>query len=97
MEPEVGKQAITTEADRSAIRKRLESRREFGAHLFAYTVVNAALVGIWFATGAGYFWPAWILGGWGIGLVMHVWDAFVRRPVTEADVDAELRRRPVAH
>lgn len=43
-------------------------------------------------TGRGYFWPIWVLGGWGIGLVMHYWEAFMRRPVTEADVDAEVRR-----
>jgi len=31
------------------------------------------------------------MGAWGIGLVMHAWDVFLRRPVTEADIDAELR------
>jgi hypothetical protein len=73
-------------------RKRVTDRREFGSHLVAYVVVNAFLVLVWALTGAGYFWPAWVLGGWGIGLVLHAWDAFLRRPVTEADVEAELRR-----
>lgn len=29
----------------------------------------------------------------GVGLALHGWDTFLRRPVTEADIEAELRRR----
>lgn len=79
-------------SDRERARKRLQTRRDFGSHVVAYVVINAFLVGVWAFTGAGYFWPAWLLGVWGAGLVLHAWDAFVRRPITEADVDAELRR-----
>ena len=57
-------------------------------------LVAILLLAIWALSGAGYFWPAWVIGGWGIGLVLHAWDVFLRRPVTEADVDAELRRHP---
>jgi hypothetical protein len=74
-------------------RKRVEAKRSFTSHVVSYVVINAFLVGIWLATGAGYFWPAWVLGPWGIGLVMHGWDAYFRRPVTDADVEAELHRR----
>jgi Domain of unknown function (DUF1707)/2TM domain len=35
----------------------------------AFILVNALLVVVWAATGAGYFWPAWPILGWGIGLV----------------------------
>jgi len=73
-------------------RKRVTVRRDFSSHLVAYIVVNGFLIFVWAVTGGGYFWPAWILGGWGIGLVLHAWDAFLRRPVTDADVEAELRR-----
>jgi fatty acid desaturase len=73
-------------------RKRVTARREFGSHLVAYVVINSFLVFVWAVTGAGYFWPAWILAGWGIGIVLHAWDVFVRRPVTDADVEAELLR-----
>ena len=72
-------------------RQRVTERRDFGSHVVAFLVVNAALVAIWAATGAGYFWPAWVLGLWGIGLVLHAWDAFVRRPVTDADIEAEVQ------
>jgi len=81
-----------TTDERQRARKRIEAKRDFGSHVVAYVVVNAFVVGIWAFTGAGYFWPAWLIGAWGIGLALHAWDVFVRRPVTEADVDAELRR-----
>ena len=73
-------------------RKRVTARRDFGSHLVAYAVVNSFLVFVWALTGGGYFWPAWVLAGWGIGIVLHAWDVFLRRPVTDADIDAELQR-----
>jgi len=73
-------------------RKRVTARRDFGSHAVAYSVINGFMVLIWAVTGAGYFWPAWLLGSWGIGLVLHAWDAFFRRPVTDADIEAEVER-----
>src|SRR5689334_169159 len=81
------------ESERDAVRKQLQSRRDFASHLIAFVLVNTAVVLIWATTGQGYFWPAWLIGLWGIGLVMHSWDAFVRRPVTEHDVDQAMLRR----
>ena len=81
----------TTERER--VRKRLQDRRDFGSHVVVFVVVNAFLVAAWAITGSGYFWPALVLAAWGIGLVLHAWETFVHRPVTEADVEAELRRR----
>jgi 2TM domain len=78
--------------ERDAARRRVQARRDFGSHLVAYVVVNAFLVGVWAITGAGYFWPIWVIGGWGVGLVLHAWEVFWRRPVTETDIDDELRR-----
>ena len=80
-------------AEWAEAKKRVTDRRDFGSHLVVYLVVNAFIVAIWVVTGAGYFWPAWLMGMWGIGLVLHGWEAFVRRPVTDDDVAAELRRR----
>lgn len=78
---------------RSVARKRLEERRGFVPHLIMYLVINAGLVVIWLATGPdGFFWPAFPLLIWGAGVVMHAWNAFVTKPITEADVDRETRR-----
>ena len=78
--------------EREEARRRVQAKREFVSHVVAYVVVNVFLVCVWATTGAGYFWPAWVIGGWGAGLALHGWDVFLRRPVTEADIDAELRR-----
>ncbi len=83
----------STETDvRTEARKRLQKQRDFTAHLVAYVVVNAMLIGIWAVTGAGYFWPIWVLLGWGVGLVLNAWDVYFRRPITEADVDRAVAR-----
>lgn len=76
---------------RTEARKRIEKRRNLVSGTVAYVVVNAALVGVWAATGGGYFWPGWVLAGWGAGMVLGFWD-YLRRPISEEDVDAELRR-----
>lgn len=60
--------------------KRLKAKREFGAHLVAYLTVNAMLVGIWYVTGVGFFWPIFIIMGWGIGIAFNAWDAFSAPP-----------------
>lgn len=79
-------------AERAQAIERLKKRRDLGAHLVAYVVINAALWAIWATTGAGYPWPAWVSGGWAIGLVLNAWDVFFRRPITEADITSELER-----
>ena len=54
------------DADREQARERLQERRDFGSHVVAYVVAfNAFLIVVWAVTGAGYFWPAWVLAGWG--------------------------------
>lgn len=79
------------EPDRDAARKRIEKRRNLTGGFVAYVVINAFLVGVWALTGRGYFWPAWIIAGWGVGMLLGFWD-YVRGPVTEDDVDREVRR-----
>lgn len=77
---------------RKLARKRLQAKRDLSTHAVAYIVVNLFLIGVWAFTGQGYFWPAWVLGGWGIGLALNTWEVLARRPITEADIDRELRR-----
>ena len=78
---------------RKQARDALKKRRDFTAHVVSYVVINAMLIGIWAISGGGYFWPAWVLLGWGVGLVLNAWDVFFRRPITDADVDREVERR----
>jgi len=51
------------------------------------------LVVIWAASGAGYFWPIWGIGGWGIGLAAHAWRTYGPKPSPEADIIEETHRR----
>jgi hypothetical protein len=83
--------------DREQALLRLKKRRDFQAHAAAYLVVNAAVWVIWAATGTGYPWPAWITGWWAVGLAMNAWDAYFRRPITELDVEREIKRLHSAH
>lgn len=85
--------STTSDDLRGVARKRLEERRGFVPHLITYLLVNAGLVLLW-ATVAdrGFFWPGFVMAFWGVGLVMHAWNAFLSRPITEADVDREMDR-----
>jgi hypothetical protein len=79
--------------EREAARRRVHDRRELSSDVVVYAVINTVLIVIWAVSGAGYFWPAWVLLVWGAFLVLRAWKAFVRRRrTTEADIDAEIRR-----
>ncbi len=82
---------LTSDAERTAARKRIEKRRGLQGGFVAYIVINAFLVGVWALTGRGYFWPAWIIAGWGVGMLLGLWD-YLRGPLTEADIDRELQQ-----
>ena len=71
---------------------RLKAKRDFHAHLIVYVLVNALLWGVWAITGAGFPWPVFPTAGWGIGVAFNAWDVYGRKPITEADVEEEMRR-----
>lgn len=83
----------TIDDHRQAAIRRLGAKREFRLHLTVYLVVNTMLIVIWAATGAGYFWPIWPIAGWAIGLASHAFAVYYQRPVTEDDIQAEMRRQ----
>lgn len=70
--------------------KRLQAKAGFWTHLAIYLAVNAFLVMIWFFTGAGFFWPIFPIGGWGIGVAANAWDVFGREPITEERMQHEM-------
>ncbi len=80
------------EDPRQAALKRLKAKRDFSAHLVAYVVVNAFLVGIWAMGDGGHFWPFWTMAGWGIGLAFHAWAVFFQKPITQAAIEREMRK-----
>jgi fatty acid desaturase len=78
-------------SQRAEARKRIERRRNLQGGVVAYVVINAFLVGVWAVTGAGYFWPGWVLAGWGVAMLLGVWS-YLRGGITDADIERELRR-----
>jgi len=58
-------------------KKRVEEKKGFYTHLAVYISVNTLLVIIWAATGAGFPWFVFPLGGWAIGLLFHFLGVFV--------------------
>jgi len=75
----------------------------FRIHLAVYVVVNVMLIGIWAASGGGYFWPVWPVLGWGIGLGCHGAPLLARRGASPrqgarpARERTRRRRRGPAH
>ncbi len=60
-------------------------------HLTVYLLVNVFLVGIWAASGGGYFWPIWPILGWGVGIGFHAWETYARKPqITEDQIRREM-------
>ena len=82
-----------TPEEREWARKRIERKRKLRGDLVGYVVVNSFLVIAWAITGAGYFWPGWVLGGWGMLLLLDLLSFYYGKPLTEADVDQELGKR----
>ena len=62
---------LPREPDRSPAEREAARRRAFRAHLTPFVVVNLMLIAVWALSGAGPFWPAWVLLGWGIPLALH--------------------------
>jgi hypothetical protein len=81
-----------TISDYEQARARVLRKRKFRGDVVAYVLINAFLVGIWAMSGSGYFWPAWVLAGWGVLLLLDGWDAYFRHDVTEDDIQQELHR-----
>ena len=77
---------------RAAAVARIAEKHDFRNHAFIYFVVNTMLVIIWAASGAGYFWPIWAIGGWGIGLAAHAWRVYGEKPISEAEIIEEMNR-----
>ncbi len=82
---------MTTDVRKAAV-QRLKAKRDFRNHVAIYVIVNALLVVIWAATGAGYFWPIWAIAGWGIGLAFNAWAVFFERPISEEEIRREMER-----
>lgn len=83
----------TTDEQRQQAIERIKAKRAFFWHLAIYVIVNAAMVVIWALTWTDYFWPGWVMFGWGIGVASHGFAVFFgMRPISEEQIQREIQR-----
>jgi hypothetical protein len=70
-----------------------ELRRNFWSHVTTYIVINAFLFCINLATSPGEWWFIFPLLGWGIGMVFHAVNTFVRSSAGHQDEFESWQRR----
>jgi 2TM domain-containing protein len=73
---------------RAVNKTRRGDRRDFASLLASASLVIALMVVIWAATGAGSFWPIWVIFGLGIALALSAWRAFGPRSTLPNDTGA---------
>ncbi len=58
---------------RKLAERRVKEKRDLTTHIITFVCVNGFLIGIYLLTNnRGFFWPAFPILGWGIGLVIHI-------------------------
>ena len=87
---------IADESLRKEAKRRLKAKNDFWIMIVIFVVVTVLLVVIWFLTsGPGtYFWPLWPILGFVLAGIFTGLDAYgiTRRHISEADIDAEVRK-----
>jgi hypothetical protein len=62
----------------AAPRSRRPARRYAGHEWSAFARISVLLIAIWALSGAGYFWPAWVMVWWGFALAMRTAPRLLR-------------------
>jgi ABC-type phosphate transport system auxiliary subunit len=70
----------------------LEKKRAFSVQVAGAVAVNLFMIAIWALSGMGYFWPAWVMVATVFGIGTQAWHLYGRKPITQADIDAEVER-----
>ena len=84
------------DAGRKQAIRNIKRRRGLVSHAVSFIVINIIMIVIWYATGRGYFWPAWVLLATGIGLAFDVWNTYRRGSgeMSEEDIRREMDKLP---
>ena len=80
----------SVESQREAAIRRIKAKRDFRLHLVIYLAVNALLVAIWLFSG-GFFWPIFVIGGWGIGVAVNWYVAYHSNVISEDQIQREMK------
>ena len=81
----------STELRDRAVR-RLKKKQDLRGHLLVYVLVNAFVVVIWAVTSGpdNFFWPVFVIVGWGIGVVANIYDVYFAGEFGEEDIQREM-------
>jgi hypothetical protein len=89
-------------AIRDAAVASLKRKRKFARDAVGFIAVNGVLWLVWLladrSMDGSIPWPAWITAIWGFLLAIDAWRAFgswpasLNRPITEADIEREMKR-----
>jgi 2TM domain len=74
---------------------RIKHKRRFQQQLVVYVLINVFLWAIWAIGGVDEFpWPIFVTLGWGIGIAVQAWQVYggAGRPITEAEIEREMKR-----
>ena len=74
--------------------KRIKAKNDFIVHLLIYLAINGMLVFTWAFTGAGFFWPIFLIVGWGIGVVAHGYQVYWGTSYSEERIRREMEMLP---
>ncbi len=77
-----------------AAEARLKAQSEFWRTFGGFVVVWIVCTIIWAVSGAGDFWPIWVIAGTGIASLFMAWSAFGPRDTgpSQQQVDAEAKK-----
>ena len=104
-EPSRQETVVTNLADvelRDVAIANLKRKRKFAQDAVGFIAVNGVLWLVWLLTDRSMDgsipWPAWVTAIWGFLLAIDAWRAYgnwpasLRRPITEADIEREMKR-----
>ena len=77
-------------------RKRVKAKRDFWGHFIFYAVVNIICFLVWVLGDRGYPWFLWVLGPWGVLVILHYLRVFVfagKSDIAAIEKEAEQIRK----
>lgn len=57
-----------------------------------FAALSLVFLVIWAVTGAGFFWPAFPIGAFVLALAIQAWHIYGEKPISEAEIQEEMRR-----
>jgi len=77
---------------RDAAIHRLNRKRGFFSYIVGAVVVSLLMVVIWALSGRGYFWPAWVMLAFVVGLVVMGINMLINKPLTDEQINREMQK-----